>query len=58
MQVVTGAEMQVIEKKAFAEIGISPLVVMENAGSRIVQVLKEEYGPTHSFPGGHRKQWW
>ncbi|NMB19797.1 MAG: NAD(P)H-hydrate dehydratase [Firmicutes bacterium] len=45
MQVVTGAEMQVIEKKAFAEIGISPLVVMENAGSRIVQVLKEEYGP-------------
>ena len=44
MQVVTGAEMQVLEKKAFAKLGISPLVVMENAGSRIVEVLKGEYG--------------
>ena len=45
MQVVTGAEMQASEKEAFAEVGISPLVVMENAGSRIVEVLKDKYGP-------------
>ena len=44
MQVVTGAEMQIIEKEAFAKLGLSPLVVMENAGSRIVEVLKQEYG--------------
>ncbi len=45
MQVVTGAEMQSIEKQAFAAFGLSPLVVMENAGSRIVEMLKAEYGP-------------
>jgi len=44
MQVVTGAEMQLIEKEAFTKLGLSPLVVMENAGSRIVEVLTREYG--------------
>lgn len=44
MKVVTGVEMQSIEKKAFARLGLSPLLVMENAGSRIVEVLKREYG--------------
>lgn len=44
MQVVTGAEMQSIENKAFATLGLSSLVVMENAGSRIVEVLRAEYG--------------
>ena len=47
MQVVTGAEMQSIEKEAFAKLGLSPLLVMENAGSRIVEVLKKEYGPLY-----------
>lgn len=44
MQVVTGAEMQSIEKEAFAKLGLTPLLVMENAGSRIVEALKREYG--------------
>ena len=44
MQVVTGYEMQTLEKKAFANLGLSPLLVMENAGSRIVETLKAEYG--------------
>lgn len=48
MQVVTGIEMQSIEKKAFATLGLSPLVVMETAGSRIVEVLKAEYGPVQN----------
>lgn len=45
MRVVTGAEMRDLEKKAFANLGLSSLVVMENAGSRIVEVLKAEFGP-------------
>ncbi|HBG00634.1 MAG TPA: bifunctional ADP-dependent NAD(P)H-hydrate dehydratase/NAD(P)H-hydrate epimerase [Firmicutes bacterium] len=43
-QIVTGAEMQELEKKVFARLGLSPLLVMENAGSRIVETLKVEYG--------------
>lgn len=45
MRVVTGAEMRDLEKKAFANLGLSSLVVMENAGSRIAEVLKAEFGP-------------
>lgn len=44
MQVVTGAEMRTLEKKAFADLGLSPLLVMENAGSRVVKVLQEKHG--------------
>lgn len=44
MQVVTGPEMRTLEKKAFDVLGISPLLAMENAGSRIVETLKGEYG--------------
>ncbi len=47
MQVVTGAEMQSIEKEAFAKLGLPSLLVMENAGSRVVEVLKTEYGSMH-----------
>lgn len=45
MQVVTGAEMRQLEREAFTSLGISPVVVMENAGSRIVEVLKQEFAP-------------
>ncbi|HBG10255.1 MAG TPA: NAD(P)H-hydrate epimerase, partial [Firmicutes bacterium] len=45
MRVVTGSEMRSLEKKAFESLGLSSLVVMENAGSRIVEVLKGEFGP-------------
>ena len=45
MRVVTGAEMRDLEKKAFANLGLSSLVVMENAGSRIVEVLKRSSAP-------------
>lgn len=45
MRVVTGAEMRSLEKKAFESLGLSSLVVMETAGSRIVEVLKGEYAP-------------
>ena len=48
MRVVTGAEMQALEKKAFASLGLSALVVMETAGSRIVEVLKAEFAPLES----------
>ena len=44
MQVVTGKEMRIIEEQAQNTLGISSLILMENAGSRIVEVLKEEYG--------------
>lgn len=45
MRVVTGAEMRSLEQQAFAELGLSSLVVMENAASRIVEVLKGEFAP-------------
>ncbi|MDI9459635.1 MAG: NAD(P)H-hydrate dehydratase [Bacillota bacterium] len=48
MRVVTGAEMQALEKKAFASLGLSALVVMETAGSRIVEVLRAEFAPLES----------
>lgn len=44
MKVVTGPEMRELEKKSFSRLGLSPLLVMENAGSRIVETLKAEYG--------------
>ena len=46
-QIVTGAEMQELETKVFARLGLSSLLVMENAGSRIVETLKAEYGCMH-----------
>lgn len=48
MQVVTGAEMQKLEEQAFKALGLSPLLVMENAGSRIVEVLKAKFSPLSS----------
>lgn len=45
LRVVTGSEMRSLEKKAFETLGLSSLVVMENAGSRIVEVLKGEFAP-------------
>jgi len=45
MRVVTGAEMRSLERKAFETLGLSSLVVMENAGSRIMEVLKAEFAP-------------
>lgn len=44
MRVVTGKEMQLIEGRTRETLGVSSLVLMENAGSRIVEVLKQEYG--------------
>lgn len=48
MRVIAGAEMQKLEKKAFETLGLSPLLVMENAGSRIVEVLKTSFAPLES----------
>lgn len=44
MLVVTGPEMRSLETEAFERLGFPPLLMMENAGSRIVEVLKNEYG--------------
>lgn len=46
--VVTGQEMQLIEGQTRERLGVSPLLLMENAGSRIVEVLKQEYGPVQN----------
>ena len=48
MKVVTGAEMRKLESKAFETLGLSPLVIMENAGSRILETLRKEFGPLAS----------
>lgn len=44
MLVVTGSEMAAIERKAIDSLGFSPLLMMENAGNRIVETIKAEYG--------------
>lgn len=44
MLVVTGEEMRILEKKTLDELGFSSLILMENAGSRIVEILKTKFG--------------
>ena len=44
MRVVTGAEMRALDQRAIKEIGISSLVLMENAGTKVVQLLQERFG--------------
>lgn len=45
MRVVTGAEMRALDQKAIKEIGIGSLVLMENAGTKVVQLLQEKFEP-------------
>lgn len=42
MKVLTAAQMRAIDRKAIAELGIPGVVLMENAGSRVVEVLARE----------------
>lgn len=42
--VVTGKEMQAIDKRAISELGIPSLVLMENAGVAVVRELEREFG--------------
>lgn len=44
MQVVTAQEMQVIDRKAIDELRIPSLVLMENAGTAVVNQLQNELG--------------
>ncbi len=43
MKILTSAEMRAIDKTAIEELGIPGIVLMENAGLRIVQVLKSRF---------------
>ena len=44
MRVVTAGEMQILEKKTMEKLGLTSLLLMENAGSGIVKVLETEFG--------------
>ncbi|HZK24565.1 MAG TPA: NAD(P)H-hydrate dehydratase [Oscillospiraceae bacterium] len=45
MNVVTAAEMRAIDQKAIAEYGIPGIVLMENAGLRLVEAIRQgQYG--------------
>lgn len=44
VQIVTGVEMRSLEKQVLESFVFSPLILIENAGSRIVETLKQEYG--------------
>ncbi|HHY09609.1 MAG TPA: NAD(P)H-hydrate dehydratase [Firmicutes bacterium] len=45
MLVLTGGEMQELEQKLLRDLEIPPLLLMENAGSRILEFLKGKFGP-------------
>ncbi|NLJ81461.1 MAG: NAD(P)H-hydrate dehydratase [Firmicutes bacterium] len=45
MPILTGPEMRAAEEAVFKELGLSPLLLMENAGAKIVEVLQREFGP-------------
>lgn len=44
MQVVTGQEMRLIEKRALEKLDISGLLLMETAGGRLADLIVREYG--------------
>lgn len=44
MLVVTGEEMQILEQETLKMLGFSSLILMENAGSRIVEFIKNKFG--------------
>lgn len=44
MQVVTASEMRMLEKETMAELGLTELLLMENAGAEIVRVLETRFG--------------
>ena len=44
MKVVTPEQMREVDRRTI-ELGIPGLILMENAGSRVVEVLKERYEP-------------
>ena len=45
MKVVTSQEMQKLDKLAIKTIGIPSIVLMENAGIKVVEVMEKEYSP-------------
>ncbi len=45
MKVVTSQEMQKLDELAIKTIGIPSIVLMENAGIKVVEVIEKEYSP-------------
>jgi len=45
MKLVTAEEMRRIDKKAIEEIGIPSIVLMENAGLKVTEIIKNKYAP-------------
>ena len=45
MKLVTSEEMRRIDRKATEEIGIPAVVLMENAGLKVVDTIERTYGP-------------
>ncbi len=45
MKLVTSEEMRRIDKKAIEEIGITSVVLMENAGLKVADAIERKYGP-------------
>jgi NAD(P)H-hydrate epimerase len=45
MKVVTAEQIREMDRRAIAEFGIPGVVLMENAGRAVVEVMTQEYGP-------------
>lgn len=45
MKLVTAEEMRQIDKKAIEEIGIPSIVLMENAGLKVTEIIENKYAP-------------
>lgn len=45
MQVVTAEQMRALDRRAIEEFGVPGVVLMENAGRAVVEVVAREYGP-------------
>lgn len=46
MKILTAAQMREVDRRT-SELGIPSLILMENAGSRVVEFLEREYAPLH-----------
>ena len=45
MNVVTAEQMRDLDRRAMEEFGMPGVVLMENAGRAVVQIMEQEYGP-------------